>query len=414
MKSVLAFYSTGDRNSRSSGGGKYAGGHYRNLFGEAGHSPPKVAAKIEAAFQQLFHGDPSTQVVYYPAGANINGPLAYIHDVGSEDVRSEGMSYGMMIAVQLNKKAEFDAIWNWARTYMYHGLPNHPASGFFSWSMKTDGTPTDKMPAPDGEEYFAMALYFAAGRWGNGKGIYDYRAEADRLLTDIRHRALITGQTAKGPVTAGALFEPEHKMVRFTPVIGDLNHTDPSYHLPAFYELWALWGPEQDRAFWSEAAAVSRDFFQRAAHPITGLTPDYAHFDGTPCASDWSPHSADFRFDAWRTAMNWSMDWSWWGKDVRERQLSDRLQTFFASKGLSNYGNQFTLDGNPLNKDHSPGLVAMNAVASLAATHSRSRQFVEALWNTPIPSGQHRYYDGLLYLLGLLHCSGEFQIWPPK
>ena len=49
------------------------------------------------------------------------------------------------------------------------------------------------MPAPDGEEYYAMALYFAAGRWGNGKGIYDYRAEADRLLTDMRHRALITG-----------------------------------------------------------------------------------------------------------------------------------------------------------------------------------------------------------------------------
>ena len=28
------------------------------------------------------------------------------------DVRSEGMSYGMMITVQLDKKAEFDALWN--------------------------------------------------------------------------------------------------------------------------------------------------------------------------------------------------------------------------------------------------------------------------------------------------------------
>jgi oligosaccharide reducing-end xylanase len=203
-------------------------------------------------------------------------------------------------------------------------------------------------------------------------------------------------------------------MVRFTPVIGNLNHTDPSYHLPAFYELWALWGPANDRAFWAEAAAASRDFFQRAAHPVTGLTPDYANFDGTPCASDWNPHSADFRFDAWRTAMNWAVDWSWWGRDARERQLSDRLQVFFESQSMSIYGNQFTLDGNQLSRDHSPGLVAMNAVAGLAATHPRSRQFVEALWNTPIPAGRHRYYDGLLYLLGLLHCSGEFRIWTPQ
>jgi len=414
VNSILNFFTRPFRSFRNPRPGAYASGHYRNLFIEAGHSQPEVAAKIAAAFQQLFHGDPDTQAVYYPADANTQGPQACIRDVGSADVRSEGMSYGMMIAVQLNKKAEFNAIWNWAKSHMYHSSPAHPACGFFSWSMNTNGVSNDAMPAPDGEEYFAMALYFAANRWGNGDGIYNYQAEADRLLTDMRHRALITGQTAGGPVTAGALFEPEHKMVRFTPDTKNWNHTDPSYHLPAFYELWALWGPANDRAFWTETAAASRDFFQRTAHPVTGLTPDYANFDGTPWAADWNPHSADFGFDAWRTVMNWSVDWSWWGGDVRERQLSDRLQAFFESQGMSTYGNQFTLDGKQLSQDHSPGLVAMNAVACLAATHPRSRQFAEALWNTPIPAGQHRYYDGLLYLLGLLHCSGEFRIWSIK
>ena len=42
-----------------------------------------------------------------------------------------------------------------------------------------------------------MALYFAAGRWGNGTGIYDYRAEADRLLDNIKNRPVIAGQTVK-------------------------------------------------------------------------------------------------------------------------------------------------------------------------------------------------------------------------
>jgi oligosaccharide reducing-end xylanase len=394
--------------------GAFASGRYRNLFAEAGHSSQEVTARIDATYQQLFHGDPETQAVYYPAGTNANGPLGQIRDIGSEDIRSEGMSYGMMIAVQLNKKAEFDAIWNWAKTYMYHHSPSHPAYGFFSWSMKANGRLNDAMPAPDGEEYFVMSLYFAANRWGNGFGIYNYRAEADHLLNSMRHRPLITGQTVNGPMTAGALFEPIHKMVRFTPDVKNWDHTDPSYHLPAFYELWALWGPEEDRVFWSEAAAASRDFFQHAAHPVTGLTPDYSNFDGTPWTASWNPQSGEALFDSWRTSMNWSVDWSWWGRDVRERQLSDRLQAFFESKGMATYGNKFTLDGKQTSDDHSPGLVAMNAVTSLAATHPRSRQFVEDFWNTPIPSGRQRYYDGLLYLMGMLHCSGKFRIWAPR
>ncbi|HWH72050.1 MAG TPA: glycosyl hydrolase family 8, partial [Candidatus Sulfotelmatobacter sp.] len=230
---------------------------------------------------------------------------------------------------------------------------------------------------------------------------------------DLRHRQLITGPTVLGRMTAGAIFEPDRKMVRFTPDVANWNHTDPSYHLPAFYELWALWGPAGDRDFWAQAAAASREFFQRATHPRTGLAPDYADFDGTPWAAPWNPHSADYQYDSWRTAMNWSVDWAWWAKDSRERELSDRLQAFFEARGISSCGNRFTLEGKQFGNDHNAGLVAMNAVASLAATDARARKFVEEFWNTPVPTGQHRYYDGMLYLLALLHCSGEFRIWAP-
>jgi oligosaccharide reducing-end xylanase len=94
--------------------------------------------------------------------------------------------------------------------------------------------------------------------------------------------------------------------------------------------------------------------------------------------------------------------------------LSDRLQAFFESKGMAAYGCQFTLDGRQLDGRHAQGLVAVNAEASLAATNPRSKEFVEALWNTPVPDGIERYYEGLLYLMALLHCSGEFCIWSPK
>jgi oligosaccharide reducing-end xylanase len=396
--------------------GAFATGQYRNLFVEAGHSPAEVQARIETTFQQLFHGDSATETVYYPAGENANGPLAYVTDINNRDVRSEGMSYGMMIAVQLDKKAEFDALWNWSRTFMYHDSPTHPAHGFFSWSLRTDGTPNSESPAPDGEEYYAMALYFASARWGDGEGIYDYGATADRLLSDMKNREVITGPAGPGRTeTDGAEFNAEHKMVRFTPDMNRPDHTDPSYHLPAFYELWARWGPVADRSFWAEAAQISRDFFQKVTNSVTGLMPDYASFDGTPVTAGFNPGSANFGPDAWRTAVNWSVDWSWWAGDPRERELSDRIQAFFESQGIDDYGNRYTLDGRKTGDSHSTALVATNAIASLAATDpARATRFVEALWSAEIPTGRYRYYDGLWYLMGLMHCGGEFRIWIPE
>src|SRR6516164_5690116 len=113
--------------------GAFLTGEYRNLFVEAGRSPQEVTDRIGTAFRQLFHGDAKSEAIYFQAGTNAAGPLAYIYDVHSRDVRSEGMSYGMMIAVQLDRKAEFDALWNWAHTYMYHPSPASPAYEYFSW-----------------------------------------------------------------------------------------------------------------------------------------------------------------------------------------------------------------------------------------------------------------------------------------
>lgn len=425
---VGAFFFTACRTVKNfqsiDGRGAFATGHYRNLFAENGHSKKNIRNKIDSAFAQLFHGELDSQTIYYPAGANSNGPLAYITDIKHNDVRTEGLSYGMIIAVELDKKAEFDALWNWSKTFLYHSNPAHPSFGFFSWQAKTNGVTMSEFVAPDGESYYVMALYFAANRWGNGAGIYNYKQQADELVSNMVHRANIAGKismlrrngsNSTQTVSCGALMNAEHKMILFSPSTERPQFTDPSYHLPAFYELWARWGPLADKQFWLDAAQASRDFFPRAANPVTGLAPDYAHFDGSPVTNGWNSGAANFRYDAFRTAGNWSVDWSWWGKDSRERELSDKLQKFFESTGMETYGDQFTLDGKQLESRHAQGLVAVNAVASLAATDSRrAKKFVEALWDTKTPDGLERYYEGLLYLMSLLHCGGEFKILSPQ
>ncbi len=417
---LLALFGAGSRAAGqktqkafvADGRGAFATGRYRNLFAENGHTPEQSQAKLQAAFQQLFHGDPQTQAVYFETGSNANGKLAYITDWANHDARTEGMSYGMTIAVEMNRKAEFDAIWNWAKTYMYESDPKHPSFGYFAWSCKTDGTPNSETPAPDGEEYFVMALYFASARWGDGQGIYDYHAEADALLHAMRHRERIAGPTRFGERDEAAEMDEEHKMIRFVPDSFGAGFTDPSYQLPAFYELWARWGPVEDRAFWAEAAQASRRFFIATADKNTGLAPVYANWDGTPHPTRF-PQSGIFGYDAWRVASNWSVDWSWWHQSADEPVLSDRLQTFFATQAAS-YGSVYTLQGIQVQSAHDLGLVATNAVAGLASTdRTRAHAFEEAFWSAPIPSGENRYYPGMLYLLSWLHLSGQFRIWTP-
>jgi oligosaccharide reducing-end xylanase len=133
---------------------------YRNLFSEQlGKSEGELDARLSAWWQQLFYGDNETQRVYYPTADG----MAYIADVANADARTEGLSYGMMIAVQLDHRPEFDRIWAFARRRLYH--ESGPNRGYFAWHAGFDGRPLSEGPAPDGEQWFAMALFFASHRW---------------------------------------------------------------------------------------------------------------------------------------------------------------------------------------------------------------------------------------------------------
>lgn len=379
--------------------GAYYSGFYSNLFLDFLNKPEtSIRSRIDSVYNQLFYGDDRTERIYYPVGSD----MAYIQDILNKDVRTEGMSYGMMICVQLDKKNEFDRLWKWTKTFMQFQSGSH--KGYFAWHCKTNGTVIDSTAASDGEQWFVTSLFFASARWGNGKGIFDYKAKAQDILNTMLHKE---SEPVHGGVTD--MFDKKECLVSFVPNIESSGFTDPSYQLPHFYELWARWA-DRDREFWCDAAAASRALMKKAADSTTGLSPDYTHFDGTPI-SPWPGGHDDFRFDAWRVAMNSAMDYVWFAKDPREVTQANRMLDFFYSQGIETYGNQYTLSGKKLSNDHSPGLVGMNAVAALASTNENRKEFVRALWNTPIPRGIYRYYDGMLYMLAMLQVSGNFRIY---
>ena len=206
--------------------------------------------------------------------------LGYVSDVKNHDARTEGMSYGMMIAVQFGEKDIFDRIWRWSKKYMQHQDGNR--KGYFAWSCKTDGTHNAEGAASDGELYYITALIFASNRWGNNTGI-NYLAEAQHILNCIQPKEYTPepqqgGFPGFGPQQTGPqkmyLIDPETQLITFTPDGFGQRYTDPSYHIPAFYEVWAKWADDGRSDYWNECAKKSREFLHKAIHEKTGLNAD--------------------------------------------------------------------------------------------------------------------------------------------
>lgn len=390
--------------------GAFATRRYRNLFAELGYKQKDIDKKLKSVFESVFYGPDK---VYFEVGDS----MAYISDIKNHDVRTEGMSYGLMIAVQFDRKDIFDRLWRWSKKYMQHqeGL----LKGYFAWSCQTDGTRNAQGPASDGELYYVTSLIFASNRWGNSTGI-NYLAEAQNILNCSMQKI--------GMERVAPLINLEHQLITFTPDPFGGRFTDPSYHIPAFYEVWARWAEDGRSEFWRVCARKSREYLHKSIHPVTGLNPDYNNYDGTLLGSKRVIGDA-FRFDSWRVPMNIALDYSWACADRKwQQEYGNKIQNFFYSQGIDSFVDQYNVDDTTVTEllgaggykklRHSLGLVATTAAVSLVCTHDKSREFVDRLWNAkhvPYDDGYFdAYYDGLLRLFAFMHLSGNYRIIFPQ
>lgn len=372
---------------------------YRNVFAELGIHQAEVETRLQEIIRFYFYGEEQERV-YYPVGED----MAYIMDTGNLDVRTEGMSYGMMLCVQLDMKKEFDCLWKWAKTYMY--MAEGENEGYFAWSCAIDGTKNAYGPAPDGEEFFAMALFFASHRWGDGEGIYAYAQEAKAILRACLHKGSEGRQGAP-------MWNLQNHQILFVPGI---DFTDPSYHSPHFYELFSKWADEEDRDFWAQAAVASRKYLVQACSPITGMSAEYAEFDGSPMSRKlgWSNDRHDwFYSDSYRTAANIGLDYEWFGIDEGQCTAVDRLQEFLLEDARRNQFHTYEINGTVAQSDvlHPVAIIATVAQGSLAANNPFMNEWIERFWNTPMRTGVRRYYDNCLYFFAFLALSGKYRIW---
>jgi oligosaccharide reducing-end xylanase len=395
-------------------------------------SDAEVDEKVTTAVDRFFGigtGEPNQLIVeggyrcYYELPQDPS--LAFIWAADSNDVRSEGMSYGMMLAVQQDLHQQFDRLWKFTKTYLQ--FPGDHEIGawhyYFRWQGRVDAT-TDPnnwavnygastVPAPDGDEYFTAALFLAHRRWGSD-GDVNYLAEAKQIASGMLHNVTVEGDGGMRPARY-PIIHPEQKMVTFVPQGNSNGFSDPSYHLPAFYELFAQDGAPEDSAAWREVAETSRAYLVRSAHATTGLHPDYASFDGTPNSGGNMQTHDQFRYDAWRVVMNMAVDYAWGSHDARMETQVEKYHRFFSSRLTDNNVEAalFAVDGSNPSGGGSTALTATLAAGALASRHVDRARFVGNLWNVDQQQGQYRYFQEGVYLLGLLNTAGRFRTsWP--
>ena len=236
-------------------------------------------------------------------------------------------------------------------------------TGQIAWHTSTSGSKLATGGAPDGDEYFATALIFAHTRWGDTSGKFNYTTEAQWVLNLIRTQD----------------FSASAHLVQFYSGSGN---TDGSYVLPAFYQVWACFDTA-NAAFWNSAITAGRNFFH-AAIDSNGVIGDQSSFTGQTQKAAGA--------DTIRCVANIMMDHNFYDADSWQTDT-------YAPK----YGAYESTHANGTAQN------SCNALLGFGLPASTGKPFVDKIWSAPIPNRD--YWNGVLYMLGLLHVSGTFHLW---
>ena len=102
------------------------------------------------------------------------------------------------------------------------------------------------------------------------------------------------------PPSSGKIFliDPETRLITFTPDGFGQRFTDPSYHIPAFYEVWAKWADDGRSDYWLDCARKSREFLRAVGHHCA----QHPRSVATRFVKGREPHNKGKRIDEFMSA----------------------------------------------------------------------------------------------------------------
>jgi endo-1,4-beta-D-glucanase Y len=356
---------------------------------------------------------------------------------------SEGVGYGMLLAVLNNDSAAFRSIWFNAETNFWYSKSE--PYGWYGWQSNSQTNEDNMWGAPDAEEDVALALIFASAlvrkkHWPDYQFIGNHKDYANpsssvrcTISVDEKARHMLTSlsrySTSQGTgFVVNDYIQHNTSPYAQTNTAGTVKITlqNMSYFAPAWYEVFKSYMSYNKIISANDwDVLIKNEYAVLAAQPNSskGMARDWSLETGAYVKLGWMTgslfgHVGDMWYDAIRVPYRIGMA-AYWFQDANATAYTKKVWSGGAVSASS--PTMFTgLDGTP--SPNLPGLVitprAMWAVSAYggraagdAASTTAATTFHNALKSTNY-AGSAQYFDESLGLLGGLVAGGCFpNIW---
>ena len=331
-----------------------------------------------------------------------SGGYKIIRPENGNDTVSEGIGYGMMIAVYMNDKSLFDGLYTYWKA---HAAPN--TGGLMTWCIPGGSNTCSASggTATDADEDAAFAMLMASRQWSGGS----YASDATTLMHGV-----LAADMSGSYIKAGSNYS-------------NTQITNPSYFAPAFYRAFAA-ADTSNASAWNNLASGAYTLLNAiSSSSSNGLVPAWC--TGGSCsgaASNGGSNDTIYQYDSHRVPWRIGMDYCWNGTSAAKTYL-DKISGFFSGKGANGVGRIYDLynlngmeaSGAAVNSASIIGTAASGAMSnsSYSTFMNDGYQLVFDLLNRAklnddgVNKSAYSYFNATVGMLTLLTMSGNFNLF---
>jgi len=304
---------------------------------------------------------------------------------------SEGIAYGMILAVTMDDQTVFDKLWKYSQKYLN-------GNGLMHWRISASGEVTGSGAATDADEDMAWALALADVKWG-GMGSLDApylelaKTQIQRIWDhEVVHdwgELLNAGDSWNGAIVF-----------------------NPSYFAPNQYRLFGKLSGNVEG--WNKVIDKGYEILEKSMRPDfgnaeNGLIAAWTDAEGVPHGPfDGAP--THYQYDSARIPFRIGMDYCEFG-EPRAKAYLDKINSFFSGLGAAQIVDGYDLNGMPRaeNPDAQSALF-VGAAGVAAMSDPRFKPLMDDVWTLLVSKEMtppSYYYNLSWQVFALLMMSGN-------
>jgi hypothetical protein len=295
----------------------------------------------------------------------------------SYDTVSEGISYGMLLAVYFNDQATFDGLWAYKQS-------KNDGLGLMNWDISSGGGVIGGNSATDADEDIAYSLYLASAQWGNG-GANNYKSLGDAEVLKLKSYDL----DGSFHVKPGDSFDS----CRY-----------PSYFFPNEYRVFGE--QTNDTYTWNNVMNNVYATIAAARNGSTGLLAEQCTDTGQGGGCGVS--SSQYQYNSCRVPLRMALDYVYYGNasSGAELALLDAYWPTVAPGGAGSIYDCQNISGGQCGSFNNSAFTGPAATGYMHGGGANLQSYYDFVMGA---NETANYYAGAIQLLSLLLMSGNMQ-----